>query len=206
MGRAVGANVRRKDGDAKVTGAARYIDDLAFPGMLFGATIRSTIPNGEIIGKRLTLGDGFIVADFTDIPGRNFVALIDEDQPCLAERFVRHAAEPILLVAHADRHRLFGVEQHVAIDYRAGAPLYDPEASTVCFKEISINKGDLARGFREADRVIEGEYRTGHQEQLYIETNGVIAVPGAGVPGADGITVYGSLQCPYYVHKALVVL
>ncbi|MEP6800739.1 MAG: molybdopterin cofactor-binding domain-containing protein, partial [Acidobacteriota bacterium] len=49
--------------------------------------------------------------------------------------------------------------------------------------------------------VVEGEYRTGHQEQLYIECNGVIAVPENG-----GITVYGSLQCPYYVHKALVVL
>ena len=49
--------------------------------------------------------------------------------------------------------------------------------------------------------VIEGEYRTAHQEQLYIETNGVIAVPGDGQ-----MTVYGSLQCPYYVHKALVVL
>ena len=49
--------------------------------------------------------------------------------------------------------------------------------------------------------MIEGEYRTGHQEQLYIETNGVIAVPGDGQ-----MTVYGSLQCPYYVHKALVVL
>ena len=49
--------------------------------------------------------------------------------------------------------------------------------------------------------MIEGEYRTGHQEQLYIETNGVIAVPGDG-----RMTVYGSLQCPYYVHKALMVL
>ncbi len=50
--------------------------------------------------------------------------------------------------------------------------------------------------------VVEGEYRTGHQEQLYIEPNGVIAVP-----GADGaITVYGSMQCPYYVHRALRIL
>ena len=49
--------------------------------------------------------------------------------------------------------------------------------------------------------MIDGEYRTAHQEQLYIETNGVIAVPGDGE-----MTVYGSLQCPYYVHKALVVL
>src|SRR5262249_29966353 len=49
--------------------------------------------------------------------------------------------------------------------------------------------------------VVEGEYRTGLQEQLYIETNGVIAVPEGG-----GITIYGSLQCPYYVHRALRVL
>ena len=49
--------------------------------------------------------------------------------------------------------------------------------------------------------MIDGEYRTAHQEQLYIETNGVIAVPGDGE-----MTVYGSLQCPYHVHKALVVL
>ncbi len=201
MARAVGANVRRKDGDAKVTGAAKYIDDLTFPGMLFGATIRSTIPRGEIISRHLDLPAGFIAADYRDIPGKNHVALIDADQPCLAEREVRHVAEPILLVAHADRRQLFGVEHRVRIDYREHAPNYDPEVSKVCFKQIAIDKGDIDRGFRDADFVIEGEYRTGHQEQLYIETNGVIAVPGAGQ-----ITVYGSLQCPYYVHKALVVL
>jgi CO/xanthine dehydrogenase Mo-binding subunit len=50
--------------------------------------------------------------------------------------------------------------------------------------------------------IVEGEYRMGHQEQLYIEPNGVVAVPGPG----GAITVYGSLQCPYYVHRALAVL
>ena len=198
MARAVGANVRRKDGDAKVTGAAKYIDDLTFPGMLFGATIRSTIPRGEIVNTHLTLSPDFIVADYRDIPGQNYIALIDPDQPCLAEGEIRHVAEPILLVAHADRRRLFGVEHRVRFDYTTLAPTYDPESSATCFKKISIDKGDLERGFREAEVVIEGEYRTGHQEQLYIETNGVIAVPGDG-----HITVYGSLQCPYYVHKAL---
>ena len=89
----------------------------------------------------------------------------------------------------------------MSFDYRERAPIYDPEASDTCFKQISIDKGDLERGFAGADLVFEGEYRTGHQEQLYIETNGVIAVPGDGQ-----MTVYGSLQCPYYVHKALVVL
>ncbi len=201
VGRAVGANVRRKDGDAKVTGEAKYIDDLSFPGMIHGATIRSTIPCGTIAGRHASLPDGFVVADHRDIPGPNYVALIDPDQPCLAVDRIRHVAEPILLVGHADRHALVDVHKRVTIDQIAGSPNYDPEKSDVCFKKIAIDKGRIDLGLRNADVVIEGEYRTAHQEQLYIETNGVIAVPGDGT-----MTVYGSLQCPYYVHKALVVL
>jgi len=201
VGRAVGANVRRKDGDAKVTGAAKYIDDLTFPGMIYGATVRSTIPRGTIAARRVQLPDDFVVADHRDIPGPNYVALIDPDQPCLAVDQIRHVAEPILLVGHADRHALIDIQERVTIEQAAAAPNYDPEKSDVCFKKISIDKGLIDLGFRNSDFVIDGEYRTGHQEQLYIETNGVIAVPGDGE-----MTVYGSLQCPYYVHKALVVL
>ncbi len=201
VGRAVGATVRRKDGDAKVTGAAKYIDDLAFPGMIFGATIRSTIPCGTIAGRHSSLPDTYIVADHRDIPGPNYVALIDPDQPCLAVDRIRHVAEPILLVGHADRHALADVHKRVMLEEVASAPNFDPEQSDVCFKTIAIDKGQIDLGFRNSDLVIDGEYRTGHQEQLYIETNGVIAVPGDGE-----MTVYGSLQCPYYVHKALVVL
>ncbi|MEY4095229.1 MAG: hypothetical protein RLZZ53_2428 [Acidobacteriota bacterium] len=198
---AVGRNVRRKDGDAKVTGAAQYIGDLSFPGMLYGATVRSTVPRGRIRARHVSLPPDFIVADHRDIPGPNYVALIDPDQPCLAVDEIRHVAEPILLVAHEDKHALTDIGSRVGVEYDELAPNYDPEASDVCFKTIEIDKGDLAQGFAGADLIVEGEYRTSHQEQLYIETNGVIAVP------ADGaMTVYGSMQCPYYVHKALVVL
>ena len=185
-----------------MTGRASYVDDLAFPGMLHGKTIRSTIPRGDIARIRLDFDRaGFTVADFRDIPGRNTIALIELDQPCLAEREIQHFAEPILLLAHEDREKLIEAERHIAIDYRAAEPVYDPERSDLCFKEIVIEKGDLASGFARADRVVEGEYRVGLQEQLYIEPNGVIAVPENG-----GVTVYGSLQCPYYVHRALRVL
>jgi CO/xanthine dehydrogenase Mo-binding subunit len=198
--RSVGRKVPRKEGVAKVTGAARYVDDISFPGMLHGTTIRSTIARGEILAVRHGLHrDGFTVVDFRDIPGRNVVALIEDDQPFLAEREVRHAAEPVLLLAHEEKEKL--ADPKVAIEYRAAEPVFDPAASPKTFKEILIEKGRLERGFREADLVLEGEYRVGLQEQLYIETNGVIAVPENG-----GVTVYGSLQCPYYVHKALRVL
>ena len=198
----MGRNVPRKEGRAKVTGQALYVDDISFPGMLHAKTIRSAIPRGEISGIRLDFDRaGFTVADFRDIPGRNTVALIELDQPCLAEREIRHFAEPILLIAHEDREKLIEAEAGIRIDCVAAEPIYDPAQSDLCFKEIVIEKGDLVRGLAEADRVVEGEYRVGLQEQLYIETNGVIAVPENG-----GVTVYGSLQCPYYVHRALRVL
>ena len=151
MARAVGTNVRRKDGDAKVIGAAKYIDDLSFPGMLYGATIRSTIPRGRIAARHASLPSDFIVADHRDIPGKNYVALIEPDQPCLAVDEIRHVAEPILLVAHADKHALIDVDKRVTIEYVAEAPNYDPEAADLCFKRIAIDKGDLDRGLRSAD-------------------------------------------------------
>jgi CO/xanthine dehydrogenase Mo-binding subunit len=200
VARSVGKNVRRKDGDAKVTGAAKYIDDLTFPGMLHGTTIRSSVPRATITSIKLDFDTaGFTVADYRDIPGPNVVALIDDDQPCLAEREIYHVAEPIILLAHADRDRLATV--NARIDYRPQPAIFDPERSTRSFKNIEITKGALQQGFDQADAIVEGEYRTGHQEQLYIETNGVIAVP-----DGEHITLYGSLQCPYYVHRALKVL
>src|SRR5258708_27116450 len=107
MRKAVGRNVLRKEGRDKVSGAAQYIDDLSFPNLLHARTIRSTIPAGEITNIAFNFDTtGFTVVSAADIPGRNLVALIDEDQPCLAERAIRHVAEPILILAHEDRDAL----------------------------------------------------------------------------------------------------
>jgi CO/xanthine dehydrogenase Mo-binding subunit len=198
--RAVGRNVLRKEGHDKVTGLARYIDDIRFDNVLHVRTIRSTVPAGDIADIRYDFDrDGFTIVGYRDVPGRNIVALIDEDQPSLAATRVRHVAEPILLLAHADRTRLAAAE--VAITYHQTQPNFDPERSGVSFKSIAIDKGQLDLGMAEADVIVEGEYRTGHQEQLYIEPNGVVAVPEDG-----GVTLFGSLQCPYFVHRALTVL
>ena len=198
--KAVGTSVPRKDGLGKATGAARYADDLTFPGMLHGRTIRSTIACGTISAIRRDFDPaGFTVVDWRDIPGRNVIALLTEDQPCLVEREVRHQAEPVLLLAHENRETLLGAAVHV--DYIPGTPHFDPEQSPRSFKDILIEKGSVEAGFSQAHLVVEGTYRTGHQEHVYIEPNGVIAVPEDG-----GIAVYGSIQCPYYVHKALVTL
>jgi CO/xanthine dehydrogenase Mo-binding subunit len=194
---AVGTNVPRKDSAEKVNGTARYVDDLVFPGMLHARTVRSTIARGRIRDIRLEFDRaGFTIVDHRDITGRNVVALIEDDQPLLAEREIRHVAEPILLLAHEDTGTL--LRARVEIEYEPLEPLLDPLRSTHILKDLRIVKGDVDAALARADVVVEGEYRTGHQEQLYIEPNGVIAVPEKG-----GVTVYGSLQCPFYVHKAL---
>ena len=194
---AVGTNVSRKDGIGKATGAARYADDLSFPGMLYGRTIRSTIQCGRISAIRTDFDRaGFTIVDHRDIPGKNIVALIADDQPFLAVSHVRHVAEPILLLAHESRDLLNTAR--VAIEYEEEAPVHDMEHAPTVFKTVSIVKGDASSAFGAADVIVEGTYRTGHQEHIYIEPNGVIAVPENG-----GVTIHGSLQCPFYVLKAL---
>jgi CO/xanthine dehydrogenase Mo-binding subunit len=195
----VGTNTPRKDGHDKVTGSAKYIDDLRFPGMLHGRTIRTTIPRGTIRDVRVTNIPGLITVDHRDIPGDNIVTLIEDDQPCLVERHVRHSAEPVMLLAHENRELLSSV--NVEIDYEPAQAVLTLDEASELQDDLVIEKGDVAKGLAESDLIIEGEYRTGHQEQLYIETNGIIAVPENG-----GITIYGSLQCPYYVHRALMRL
>jgi CO/xanthine dehydrogenase Mo-binding subunit len=206
--RAVGRNVPRAEGVSKITGEAIYIDDLSFPDMIYGATVRSTIPRGKIIEvERDATFDwtGFTIVSHRDIPGANVVKMIVDDQPYLASDQVNHQAEPILLLAHKDRARLAEGLARVKVHYQREDAVLDLERAQTVLKEIAITKGDIDSALAGADIIVEGTYRTGAQEQLYIECNGVIALPELdGDPQA--ITVYGSLQCPYYVVKALMAL
>ena len=76
----VGKAVPRTEGVDKISGAAKYIDDIGFPGMIYGATVRSTIPRGKIESVTLDPAfdwSGFTVVDHRDIPGKNLVAMIN---------------------------------------------------------------------------------------------------------------------------------
>jgi CO/xanthine dehydrogenase Mo-binding subunit len=211
----VGRAVPRKEGRDKVTGRSQYVDDLVLPNMLFGATVRSQIPRGRI--RNITFGSGidwdeFVIVSAKDIPGKNCIALIGDDQPCLANEFVNHPEEPVLLLAHPDRHLLPKAVEAVSIEYDPLPAVFTIEDSERrsdivwgednIFKTYLIEKGDVDGVWDKADHIVEGEYTTGAQEQLYIENNGMIAAFDA----AEGITVWGSLQCPYYIHKALMTL
>jgi CO/xanthine dehydrogenase Mo-binding subunit len=211
----VGTSVPRKEGRDKVTGRALYIDDISLPDMLYGATVRSRVPRGKI--SKITFGPGvpwneFVVVTAKDIPGKNCIALIVEDQPCLADGVVNHPEEAILLLAHANRYLLPKAVEAVHIEYESLPAVLSIEesergdaiiwGSDNIFKRYLVEKGDIDSVWAKADYIVEGEYTTGAQEQLYIENNGVIV----SYDPQTGITLWGSLQCPYYVHKALMKL
>ena len=212
---AIGQSVPRKEGRAKVTGAARYVDDLALPGMLHGLTVRSTVPRGIIRDIDFQPGvpwDEFVIVTADDIPGTNVVALITDDQPYLAGLTINHPEEPVVLLAHPDRHRLEEARRHVRIVTEPLPPVFTVDESlqrreTIwgednVFKTYVVQRGDVEQAFVRAAQVIEGEYHTGAQEQLYIEPNGMLAVADPG----SGVTVWGSMQCPYYIQRALAGL
>jgi CO/xanthine dehydrogenase Mo-binding subunit len=212
--RIVGKPVFRKEGVAKVCGAARYIDDFSMPEMIFGATVRSAVPRGRIVNIEFGPGipwDEFTVVTAKDIPGKNYIALINQDWPCLADGFVNHPQEPILLLAHPDRHLLSLAVAALRIEYEELPSVHSIEESesqqTIVwgedniFKSYVMEKGDVDEAFAQPDIVIvEGEYSTGAQEHLYIENNGAIAA----YSESDGVTLWGSLQCPFYAHKSLL--
>ena len=210
-----GHSVIRKEGRSKVTGHARYVDDLEFPEVIHGVTVRSSIARGRIRGVHY--GDGIPWSEFTivtaaDIPGKNEVALIAHDQPCLAGEFINHPEEPVVLLAHPDKYLLEEARRAVQIEVEPLPAIFTIEDSLAkreiisgednIFKSYRVEKGDVDAAWRHADVIVEGEYRTGAQEQLYIENQGMVAVANP----ADGVTVWGSLQCPYYVQKALMTL
>ncbi len=211
----LGKSAPRKEGRKKVTGQALYVDDISFPEMIHGVTVRSAVPRGRI--KSISFDgdipwDEFTIVTAKDIPGENYVALILNDQPYLADEVVNHAEEPIVLLAHADKYLLEEARRNVRIEFEELPPIFTLEESVNrkeiiwgddnVFKSFLVDKGNVDEVWSGADLIVEGEYFTGAQEQLYIENNGVIAVAN----DQDGVTVWGSMQCPYYVHKALIKL
>src|SRR5579863_5872038 len=213
--RIVGAPVLRKEGIDKLLGRARYVDDLDFEGMWHGATVRTTIPRGTIravhFDPRIPWSEFAVVTAF-DIPGKNLIRLIHDDQPCLADGPVNHCDEAIVLLAHPSKQKLREALAAVRIEYDPLPPVLTIEESERqdvivwgednLLKSFLLEKGDVDSAWAGAAHIVAGEYRTGAQEHLYIENNGAIAE----YSEETGITVWGSLQCPFYVHKSLMAV
>jgi len=221
---AVGRGVPRVDGVAKVTGRARYLDDLDVPGAWHGITVRSPLAHGVL--EALDLDPAFdwsqvVVVTAADIPGRNVIAAIEDDQPALVPvgGTVRHVDEPLAAVAAPTRALARAAARAITPRIQALPPVLTIDDALAArtklhgddnvFKKFVIRKGhardeEVEAALAGCAHVIEGVYRTGAQEQMYIETQAILADWPDGDAGACHVS--GSMQCPYYVHKAMKAL
>jgi CO/xanthine dehydrogenase Mo-binding subunit len=214
----VGASVPRVDGLAKVTGRARYLDDLDAPGAWYGATVRSTVAHGVL--EALDLDPGFdwsqvVVATAADVPGVNHITLIENDQVAIVPigGHVMHVDEAVALVAAPTKALAMAASKAIKPRIKPLPAVFTIEDSLAAkvklygddnvFKQFMIRKGhvtdaELDAVFAKAAQVIDGHYYTSPQEQMYIEPQAMMAE-------WDGERCYivGSMQCPYYVHKAM---
>ncbi|MHA2346449.1 MAG: xanthine dehydrogenase family protein molybdopterin-binding subunit, partial [Candidatus Hodarchaeales archaeon] len=210
----VGKRVVRKDAEAKITGQAPYVFDLTFSDEVYLEVVRSPYArayvkdiniNHQELNKR-----GITSGTAKDIPGNNILHVIHDDWPLLADKIVNHVGEPIVILVGPDQKELRKARKYVEITYEELPAVFDPveaedhptinifEKNNVC-SYWQQKKGNMEIGFEESDIIIENEYRTPAQEHAYIETQGCIGVP----IGRESITVYGSMQCPFYVQRCI---
>lgn len=193
-GSLIGASEPRPDALGKVTGAARYPADLVRPDMLRLKVVFAGRPHARIrsLDTAAALAHPGVVAVLTasDVPYNAF-GLIDADQPVLCGEVVRFSGDKVALVVAESQEAAEAGAQLVQVEYedlpvvtdpRAAlapdAPLVHEERGSNLLLHIPIRKGDVARGFAEADVILEGEFETSWQEHAFLQ-------PEAGVAWVD---------------------
>ncbi len=208
----VGTCVPRHDALAKVTGGARYVADLPCEGAWVGGALWSETPRAKLKGVVRRRGFDWsrvTVVTAADLPGPNEVHMVKDDFPVLADREVAYIGQAIALVAAPDEKTLKEALASLEPELEELPPVLTVDESlsrkAVIWGEDNIQAeylvehGDIEAAFAESDMIVEETYSTHHQEHLYLETNGMLARPREG----GGVEVEGSLQCPYYVARAL---
>ncbi|KUG02460.1 xanthine dehydrogenase, molybdenum binding subunit [hydrocarbon metagenome] len=203
--------IKRFDFDEKIDGSACYCADVRYDGMLYARTLRSSKTRAKITDVEIPpLPDDYYIVDHNDIPGKNIVPMVFEDQPFLARERVNYIGEPILLVVGPDRQVIADILAQVRVTYEEIKPILtmaeaeQPQeeyifADKPWFVEYKITKGNMEEARARSSLVAEDEFYTGYQEQAYLEPQAVLAVY-----EEERVTVYGSMQCPYYIKDALI--
>lgn len=203
----------RVDGDEKVRGRTLFTTDIQVDRMLHAYPVYSAVSSGRI--RRIVIdtaraAEGFVDAVFAeDIPGENLVDLILPDQQLFVDTRVRYIGDTIGLVIAETEEAAFRIAGMVDVDYketpacltieasRSATGNFIHESNVACTHRVI--KGDVERGFSQSDRIIEATFKTPFQEHFYLEPQACIAVP----DDDGGITVQGSMQCVFYVRKAV---
>lgn len=202
--------VKREDVSEKLEGKACYVGDMRLEGMLYAKTLRSTEARAKIKSVSYPeMPEGYYVVDRNDVPGRNRVKMLIYDQPFFAEDIVNYIGEPIALIVGKDKAVINQLIEKTRVEYESLQPILSLEDADKgiepiygednTFAKYTVKKGDLDEAKAKAKYICEDIYETGYQEQFYIEPQGVIAEY-----KDQKVTIYGSMQCPYYVKNAVV--
>lgn len=196
----ISKSVVKKDHTAKITGAAKYVADLDTTGMLYGRFVRSTVPRARLLGVKLpSLPAGYFTVDKTDVPGENRVHVVQDDHPVYADETVEFVGDVILMMVGPDEKEVDRLCAETVVEYEELPACLDMNHPETVFFDYNYGRGDVNAAFAGADKVYEETFETGYQEQAYLETQGMIG------EFHDGkVTIRGSMQCPYYIHGALL--
>lgn len=197
----ISESIKKKDHDAKVSGRAMYVDDHKMEDMLYGRILRSSKAKARIINIiKPDLPEGYFIVDKNDVTGKNKVHIVLDDTPVFAEDTVEYIGDPILMVVGENLKEVERILNEIIVVYEELEPILDMQKSDTIFFNYNYEKGDIQKALKEADSVFIETFQTGHQEQAYLETQGMIAYPNNG-----RMVVRGSMQCPYYIYRAIAM-
>lgn len=206
----IGKNLLRKDSYSKVTGTAQYIADLNFPNLLHAKILRSPFPHAKIksIKKENALSLDGVVAVITGEDCRIRYGVNITDQPPIATGKVRFVGEPVCVVVGQDKNVLDKATSLIEVEYeelpcvfdvydaiKEDAPLVHEEINSNIYYHYRLRKGNIEKGFKEADLVVENEFFYPHISHTQLETHGGVARY-----TRDGsFEIYSSTQAPFVV-------
>ncbi|HVP40204.1 MAG TPA: xanthine dehydrogenase family protein molybdopterin-binding subunit [Candidatus Saccharimonadales bacterium] len=203
--RVVGTAQRRVDAWGKVTGRAKYAEDYNLAHQLTGRVLRAAHPHARILridtSRAERLPGVAAVLTARDIPGSKVFGVVTANQAILAEDRVRHLGDGVALVAAESREvadRALGL---IRVEYEPLPVVSDPEAAMRpdaprihgednVFVRHQVSRGDVRKGFAEAEIVLERRFRTQFVEHAYLEPEAVLAEPAE----HGGVRVTGSIQ------------
>jgi len=202
----IGANVPKKDGIAKVVGAPIFAADLKEDAVLYGVPVFSEHAHAEILAIETAEADAVHgiarVATSGDVPGINKFGLFVPQQPVLCQDKVKYFGDVVACVYGETLEAARLGASRVSVKYKVLKPLTDAEENikdgAPCIHEdtdnniihhVSVRKGDVEKGFAQADVVIENIYQTQAVEHAYLEPESCLTKMVDGV-----LTLYSGSQ------------
>jgi CO/xanthine dehydrogenase Mo-binding subunit len=213
----VGHSVPKIDALDKVLGRAVYSEDISFPDMLYGRVLRAGIPHAVIeeidLREAKALAGVACVLTAKDIPGVNRYGIAYQDQVALAQDKVRYIGDPVALVAAETEEIAKEAVKAIRVRYRPLPVITNPREGLAegavkihekgnLLLHTKLRKGDVAKGFTQADVIVENTYKTQVVDHAYLETESGVGM----MDKQDNLVIWSANQCPFRDRRQVAVV